>query len=430
MRRSKLAALALITGLGACDRDSSVSTPDPLASGTPTVDEAAARLVGELGGIDSASDIVSGMEIAMPDIYMPGTEDVGALAAGTKPVAGRSLATGERLDVDFSDTANGKVVVSAVKPLLNGTAYDTLVIGWKNGQADTTSVYSLRGARIWTNGTAERYSIVPLTAGLALGAGKVRLESVRTLAGGTGHRVVMIADAGADNNLNAGVDNRIWSIDWARMNGADTVAKATLRPFDATKPLSGPGSSSLLSAQAWEGRVLAHPRHDVSWKMVARISGTDTLAVSFAASRRWIGGRRDTLWTESVSNPDSSLAWPGDTARIVYVGERPSADSFAEVRIEVLSHLVGGIGRAGNLIGGLRVEREHRVGPIAWSEFAWTAKTEVVEGNKPVDGNVSLKLELVDGRKASLIGEFDPSGFKAVWTSPDGDTVKVEKTNG
>lgn len=430
MRRSILTTFAILASLAACDRESSVSAPDATPSAMPTSEDAAARVVGELGSIDTAADLVSGMQLEMPEVYLPGASDVSALAVGADPVAGRRSAASDRFDVDYSDTAKGRVAVFATKQLINGTAYDTLVVGWKDGRIDTTSVYSLRGKRVGANGTTESYSIAPLVAGQTLGAGKVRLEGVRTFSGGAGNRVVMIADAGPDGDLNAGSDNRVWSIEWARGNGADTIAKASIRPYDPTRPLSGSGASPLFAAQAWEGRVLAHPRHDVSWRMVARVSGTDTLAVSFSAARRWIGGRRDTLWTENVSNPDSVLAWPGDTVRIVHLGERPAGDSFATVRIEVLSHLVGGIGREGNLIGGLLVERDHRVGAVAKSRFAWVAKTEVPEGKDPVDGSIDLKLQLVDGRKASLVGEFDKTGFQAEWISPDGDTVVVRKTNG
>jgi hypothetical protein len=430
MRRSTLAAFTILATLASCDRDASVSAPETSPSAIPTSDDAAARVVGELGSIDSASDLVTGMQLEMPEVYLPGASDVSALAVGTKPVAGRGAASSDRFEVDFSDTAKGRVTVSATKQLPNATAYDTLVVGWKDGKIDTTSVYSLRGKRVGTSGTTESYSIVPVVAGRTLATGKVRLEGVRTLPGGLGSKVAMIADAGPDGDLNAGSDNRVWSIEWIRRNGADTIAKASIRPWDPSRPLSGPGASPLFAAQAWEGRVPAHPRHDVSWKMVARVSGTDTLAVSFSAARRWIGGRRDTLWTENVSNPDSALAWPGDTVRVVHVGERPAGDSFATVRIEVLSHLVGGIGREGNLVGGLLVDRDHRVGAVSRSRFSWIAKTEVPEGKDPVDGSIDLRLDLVDGRKASLVGEFDASGFKTVWTSPDGDTVKVEKKNG
>ena len=104
-----------------------------------------------------------------------------------------------------------------------------------------------------------------------------------------------------------------------------------------------------------------------------------------------------------------------------------------------LADLLGGeavvlqrIGVRGASVAGLRVlvERDHRVGAVAKSRFAWVAKTEVPEGKDPVDGSIDLKLQLVDGRKASLVGEFDKTGFQAEWISPDGDTVVVRKTNG
>lgn len=427
MRHLTLAAFAMMAGLAACDRDASVapSTND----NEVTADDAAARIAGEMVGTDSVAAMAVGMDLAVPEVYMPGASDVGTLAEGATPKAGRMAASGTPVQLGFGDTAQGKLVVTSTKTLAAGMAYDTLVAGWKNGAVDTTTLYSLRGARVWNNGTIERYSLRSVTEGQSVFSGKVRLEGSRSLPGGQGQNVLMIADAGSDGNFDAGADNRVWSIDWVRTNGSDTTARASIRPLDEGKPLSGPGASALFAAQAWEGRVLAHPRHTSFWRIVAHVHGTDTLAVSLSAARHWAGGRIDTLWTENANRSDSTRVWPGDTARVVFSGERPSGDSFAEVRIEVLTHLVKDLGKPGNTTVGLRAYREHRVGPVARSEFEWTAKTEVPEGQDPVDGEVSLEIEMVDGRKASFEGEFGPHGFDGTWTSPDGDTVTVHKTN-
>lgn len=424
MRRSTLAAFALLAGLAACDSETSVSSPS--STDSVSASDAAARSAGELGGIDSAADLAAGMDLTTPEVYLPGASGVGAVSVA--PVAGRA-AVDAGMKVDFSDTARGRVTVMVAKSVGTISESDTVVIAWRNGAADTTSAYSWRGARIWASGIVERYSLLPVTAGQTLQGGKIRAEGVRSFPGGTSHRVVMVGDAGDDRNFDSASDNRVWAIDWARLNGADTVAHASVRPGDAAKPISGPGSSALFVAQAWEGTTLAHPRHERFWKIVARVDGADTLALSVNASRRWVGGRVDTLWTENASRKDSVHCWIGDTARVVYAASRPSGDSFAEVRIEVLTHLLAGLGREGNTTVGLAVDREHRIGPVARSVFSWTARTEVPEGAQPEDGAVSLRLELVDGRVAGLEGALVDGRFVGTWTSPGGDTVQVDGAN-
>ena len=421
MRVSTLATFVLLAGLAACDSESSVSSNT--STDSLTASDAAARAAGELGGIDSAGELFAGIELTTPDVYLPGASDLGSVAVS--PVAGRS-AGGANFSVDFSDTAGGRVAVIVGKSVGAISETDTVVIGWRNGVADTTSAYSWRGARVWGDGIVERYSLLPVTAGKSLKDGKIRAEGVRCFPDGSSHRVVLVGDAGDDRDFDASLDNRVWAIDWARWNGFDTVARASVRPFDAAKPISGPGASALFVAQAWEGKVVAHPRHDRFWKIVARVQGSDTLVLSVNASRRWVNGRVDTLWTENASKTDSVHCWIGDTAKVVYVASRPSGDSFAEVRIEVLTHLLAGLGRKGDATVGLSVAREHRAGAVARSAFSWTAKTEVPEGRDPVDGSVSLKLELVGGRRAGLEGELVDGRFRGTWTSPDGDTATVD----
>jgi|GEM_PF-4355094 len=424
MRRSTLAAFALLAGLTACDSETSVSSTS--STDSVSASEASARAAGELGGIDSATDLAGGMDLSTPEVYLPAASEMGAVSAA--PVAGRSAA-GSNFDVDFSDTAHGRVTVIVAKSIGDIAETDTVILAWRNGAADTTSAYSWRGSRVWASGVVDRYSLLPVTAGQTLQGGKIRAESVRAFPGGASHRVAMVGDAGDDKNFDSVSDNRVWAIDWARLNGSDTVARASVRPYDATRPISGPGASVLFVAQAWEGKVVAHPRHDRFWKIVARVQDGDTLALAVNASRHWTGGRVDTLWTENATRTDSVHCWIGDTARVVYAASRPSGDSFAEVRIEVLTHLLAGLGRQGNTIVGLSVDRDHRVGAVARSVFSWTAKTEVPEGEDPVDGSVSLKLTLVDGRHAGLEGELVDGRFAGTWTSPDGDTAAVGGTN-
>lgn len=415
-----LTAFALLAGLGACDSETSVSSTP--SNDSVSASSAAARATGELGSVDSATELAAPMDLAAPDVFLPGASEVGSVAAA--PVAGRSAA-GSSFTVDFTDTAKGSVTVMAAKTLGTIVETDTVVLAWRNGAADTTSAYSWRGARIWTGGIVERYSLLPVTAGQTLQGGKIRAVGVRSFPGGASHRVVMVGDAGDDQSFDSAADNRVWAIDWARLDGADTVASASARPFDLSRPLSGPGASALFVAQAREGRTVDHPRHERFWKIVARVQDGDTLALSVNASRHWVGGRVDSLWTENANKTDSVHCWIGDTARVVYAASRPSGDSFAEVRIEVLTHLLAGLGRKGNATVGIAVDREHRVGPVARSVFSWTAKTEVPEGSEPVDGGVSLKLELVDGRVAALEGELVDGRFVGTWTSPRGDVVHV-----
>lgn len=421
MRVSTLATFVLLAGLAACDSETSVSS-DPSGDAV-SASGAAARAADELGGIDSAGELVVGMDLAVPDVYLPGASELASV--GASPVAGRSAAAGN-FDIDLSDTARGRATLVVGRDEGGISVTDTVIIGWRDGAVDAAIAYSWRGARVRENGIVERYSLQPVTAGHALQGGKIRVEGVRSFPGGSSHRVVLVGDAGDDGDFDSAADNRVWSIDWARTNGSDTVARASVRPFDTAKPISGPGASLLFVAQAWEGRTVAHPRHDRFWRIVARVQGDDTLALSVNASRRWAGGRFDTLWTANASKTDSVHCWIGDTAKVVYAASRPAGDSFAQVRIEVLTHLLSGLGRKGNATVGLSVDREHRAGPVARSVFSWTAKTEVPEGRDPVDGFVSLELELADGRRAALEGELVDGRFRGTWTSPEGDTAPVD----
>jgi hypothetical protein len=377
------------------------------------------------GSLDSASDVLNGVDLASPE-----TGGFGSPSMATAATAGRiaARAAGDAITIlpGLSDTAAGYITFTGTQTFLWGTQTDTVRLGWRSGSADTAIVHWLRGSKTSNSGITDRYSLVP-ESGTSISSGRAWMESRRTFTGGLVHEVKMLADPGLDGSWNTEANNRIWNISWRKIKGGDTLSRAQAANADSTLPLTG---AKRLVASAWEGAVPAHPlQKSRSWNLVAEINGTDTAIVSLSAVRIGKFGRIDSVTTRNVNG--SAFTAIGDTAilrHFVQYAGQSNSDTLLSREATLKVRLVNGLGKPGNTLLGASERRDHRIGAVANSSFRWDALTEVPEGSSPVDGKLLYIANLRDGRKATLDGSFVNGVIDATWTAPDGTVTTIRQT--
>lgn len=420
-----LLSLALLGGLAACDGSDSASLLTSPAGSEPTASGAATAAFAQGSSLDSASDVLDGVDLASPETGSFGTPTMSVSTAAGR-VAARAAGSDITILPALSDTAKGYITFTGTQAFAWGTQTDTVRLGWRSGAADTAAIHWLRGSKTWNTGMTDLYSLVPENA-TVLSAGRAWMESRRTFASGLVHHARMLADGGPDSSYSTEANNRIWNISWRKIKGGDTLARAQVANADSTLPLTG---AKRLVASAWEGAVAAHPlQKSRSWSLVAAIDGSDTAILSLNAVRTGKYGRIDSVTTRNVNG--SALTGVGDTAVIrhfVQYAGQTDADTLLTREAVMTVRLAEGLGKDGNFLLGVTARRDHRLGAVARTEFSWTALTEVPQGSEPVDGTLLYVATLRDGRKATLSGTFARGVIDGTWTAPDGTVTVVHKT--
>jgi hypothetical protein len=423
-----LFAISLLGGLAACDRSDTTSVLSPSASNEFTASGAVVAAFAQGSSLDSANDVLNGVDLASPETGSYAAPSLAAASAGTS-VAGRlaGRAAGSEVTIlpGLSDTGAGYVTFSGTQSFAWGTQTDTVRLGWRSGAADTTAAYWLRGSKVWSTGMTDLYSLVPEN-GTVLSAGRAWMDSRRIFSTGLIHHARMLADPGTDGSYGTEADNRIWNISWQKIKGSDTLARAQVANADSTLPLTG---ATRLVASAWEGAVPAHPlQKSRSWSLVATINGADTTIVSLKAVRVGKYGRIDSVTTRNANG--SAFTGAGDTVVVrhfVQYAGQTDFDTLLSSEATMKVRLTKGLGKEGNYLLGVTARRDHRLGAISTSQFSWTAITEVLQGTEPVDGKLLYVAILRDGRKATLDGTFGNGVIDGTWTAPDGTVTVIHQ---
>ena len=423
-RTSTLCSLAALGWLAACDRADTSSLVSPAGSDLSSSTMAGLAFA-QAGSLDSANDVLEGIDLSAPSASGPSTATVASLPAAAR-FAGRAAGSGVEILAGLTDTAKGWIVIASTKAIVGGSETDTAKLGWKAGAVDTTRIYWLKGSKSYLGGASEQFSLKPVTPDGLLSQGRAWMESRSVLASGIASHVKMLADAGPDGSFSTEADNRIWSLSWERLNGADTLARAQIANVDTALPLTGATS---FRASAWEGRTALHPlQKNRTWEVVGKVQGNDTVMTSLVATRLGIYGRIDSVTTRNVNG--TAFAGKGDTALIrhfVQYAGQTNSDTLLSEEATLKVRLATGLGKAGNFLQGIDARRDHRLGTVATTTFSWKAVTEVSDGAQPSDGSILLVATLRDGRKATLAGTFGNGVIDATWTAPDGTVTTVHQ---
>lgn len=420
-----LATLSLLGALAACDRGEESSNLLSPSGAEPTAAGFASDALVQGSSLDSAQDVLAGVDLATPETGAFGAPSVQVPSAGR--MAARASGESAVMVPGLSDTGAGYITFADTQTVAGALKADTVRIAWADGQPNPTVVHWFRGSKTWgKEGVRETYSLVPET-GKDLSLGRAWLETKRSFATGLVHHARMLADPGADKNYGLEADNRIWSVAWARIKDGDTLGRAQVANADAALPLTG---ATKLVASAWEGAVAAHPlQKNRSWNLVARISGADTSIVALTAVRVGKYGRIDSVTTRNVNG--SLETGIGDTAVIrhfVQYAGQTNSDSLLSREASMTVRLATGLGKEGNWLQGIAARRDHRLGSVARTEFSWKAVTEVLQGEEPVDGALTYKATLRDGRTGTLVGTFGKGVLEGTWTAPDGTVTAIRQT--
>jgi len=408
---------SMIAAMAACDSSSTAPVDNSAAT---TMDEhfAASRAA------DNAAQVGLNGVVADSDLAM-GSTDLEIPAAGQTLVAGRMLA-----DVLVKkDTIIGALWISTTTRGL-WTKVDSIQFLPEDLVNRDSS--SIRATKVVSRVTGPAYiqRTVLLDGdgdGYVIGNKSeekiVKLEVTKTV-GAVTEISHIVSNSGPDGNIFTGSDNQVYSLDWTRMRGSDTVRSVKLYPLAGDTVVSGDGKAlRTFGATLHKKGPLVVRDLD----LVVRAKGTDTAIVGLSGSSRWTNGRVETISVKSLSGAAS--VGVGDTAVLRIDVQAPSADSV--VSSSFTAHVLpgSGLGKPDSRVILIEGSRQFRVGRIAKETFRLASPEGIRDGQTPTSGSFSWKAELRDGGTISLVGTFTATGTTGTWTSQDGTTKQVTTTN-
>jgi hypothetical protein len=74
----------------------------------------------------------------------------------------------------------------------------------------------------------------------------------------------------------------------------------------------------------------------------------------------------------------------------------------------------------------IHVASQKRFGLEREAEFHFISDEGIPHGKEPVSGTFYGSAKYANGKSIGLDGSFSPAGFKAEFTGPEGNTMKVE----
>ena len=331
---------------------------------------------------------------------------------------GREIAGAVRAVVQVPDTG-GLVRAVRMQTLGSIEARDTT---WYRTEGVPPARRALRSSGVVTyagvNARSERFAYEDADGdGVLTPAGARSLSRARftvTYPSGRTENRTVVFSAGPDLSFQRSVDNVHRFQETVHVVGGDTVLRITLRPL--------PGDSAY--------RDPARAVNHVDVEHVARVAGVTVTRRYRAEVRADSARNRATRFTREVetaagvtvtellgrdSMPDFA---PGDTGRVrvTFAGADArdsllSSETVYRVRLADTAQ-----GHAGNRLLGVERDKVFRSGPVAAVRWSLTPVSPVIDGERPRDGDVALRVDLRGGGWVNFVGSADSSGFTGVWS--------------
>lgn len=347
----------------------------------------------------------------------------------------------DSLTWDMSDTATlGVYRLYHVRFDDTATTRDTAVFAWDDFARDTIDdnerIVSLNGLSVATG--TDRYSRFQYSDADGdgiIGETQGRFNAARVVwTVGWGRTYVaitdMTVDAGADNDFNRDDDNRILASSVVSLSGSDTLMRYTFSDADGDSVISGKDTDSCLvdmelitnslglgavSARSWSrARFWVFPNdstqnYPVLWRTVEQLRSGRTTELTV------YGPRAD------------STFYPGDTAVVLLV-VRPEPGNVVIVDTTRMAVVLGPVARdsTDDALAGVY---SHIVRPDGTGEkdvqFSFTCSPAILDGEEPLAGSISMRIENDDSSVEHLEGAYNADGISAAYTAPNGDGYDV-----
>jgi hypothetical protein len=386
---------------------------------------------------DSLTGTLSTAASGLDNLSLDSTFSLAAASNLGKQGLGKIRSGAEDPVIDLSDTASGKARFIVAKKNILVESHDTAIVKWDNIARDTAikdkNIISVSGEKIHAGEKTERYSVTDLdgdgvVAGEAKFNGKARFSYQATRSEVT-EKLVLDVSAGADKNFNTEADNQVLALAWERTGGIEQTAKAafadadgdgilidkskeTQSAVDVTLFQKNPPFKPLVDSLTLTIRVLTDGKDKAKDKII-RLSGRE-----YRQSGRII----TVAVTDVHGNGD---VMPGDTAIAVFA-LIPAYQNGWKDTVRLVFGVQSGLQNPhDNLLYALHISKEHQSGVVKNRVFDFTTSQPVTEGQKPKSGHVEMKVTYGNDKTASLIADFNETGFSGTWTGPNGNTITV-----
>jgi hypothetical protein len=274
------------------------------------------------------------------------------------------------------------------------------------------------GHRSFSFGDGDGDSVLSPRAGSA-NVARIRMEKADST--GRVEVVLMRVAAGADLDFNARGDNALLQSETLVLQGVDTLLSRVLKPADGGLVIYDPlRDSNRVEVEQAIRRADGSLEQEFYVSVVFADSGRN-YPVRYRRVVTAAAGVTETTLLGRDSLPDFA---PGDTGRVRSVFESSvSGDTLARSETEFRVRLSDSAGRpAGNRL--LRVERHKlfRSGARAATRYLLRLAAPLPDGERPVAGEIELRVELRPSGWILFTGEAASSGFTGTWTNSQGRT--------
>ncbi len=341
-------------------------------------------------------------------------------------------------ELEFDDTANGRLVGRKVTQGLLQTTTDVAVIRWdeqaKDDVPDNENALAFTRTVAWNNGDVEEVSIEDADGDGLVNAVSGQVSKVRLIVSqvknGRAERAEIVADAGADADFDTEEDNALYTGTWTRKIGDSVLASAEYADADGDGKVVNPALESslvdvlLIDAEPEGKPWVARQEAEIRVRVLARKGGD--IPVSFHFVEFLKNGRENEV--SLLNDQGGSEIIAGDTLHvIVETRKTPEDDTLRSARLEFVMNPGSDLqSEEDDVLYAFHAATESRIGFERAAEFHFTAAEPVPQGEEPRAGSFTGSVTYANGQTAEVSGTFSPEGFSVEFIGPEGNRVKLE----
>lgn len=437
---STIVTTFFVAGLTGCNQN-------PVSSDIQD-NEISASSAGKLA-VESFSDIDSlstTFEAASQGLDPLGTQELFVNSMNSSIQSGNSVMKKARaavidpFNIDLSDTINGEVKIYIHNKTLQKENFDTVAVKWdqfaKDSIQDNENIISIRGKTLYSWGRDERYSIVDLdndgvVAGQAQSTNKARFILSVVQTNDVVDSTVIDIGAGADNNFDVESDNTILQMSWKKIKKGTTVSYARFSDADGDGMLLNRASTDLsyIDVDLFDGNNPLKPfveHSNLKMRVVTDGNNANNLLVKLSGEEKRVSGRVSKFYVTDKLG-DSIITKDEDAIITFETVSSPESDPVRAAKVVATCNVKSGLQNENdNIYYSIDATQEKRMGWVRNRTFKFTSDTGFRSGEDPKSGHVEMSVTYFNGKSASLVADFNETGFSGTYTNPQGETVSVQ----
>lgn len=341
-------------------------------------------------------------------------------------------------ELDFNDTADGRLIGRKATQGLLQTTTDVAVIRWdeqaKDEVPDNENAIAFTRIVAWNNGDIEEVSIEDADGDGLINAKPGQVSKVRLTfsqeKGGVTESAILVADAGADADFDTEEDNALYSGQWTRKLGDSLLASAEYADADGDGKVVNPAlESSLVDVFLIDSKPEGKPwverqEAEIRLRVLGRKGGE--IPVSFHFTEFLKNGRENEVSLLNGQGGDEIIA--GDTLHVIVETRKTREDdTLRSARLEFVMNPGSDLeSEEDDVLYAFHAAIESRFGFERAAEFHFSAAEPVPHGEEPRAGSFTGRVTYANGQSAEVSGSFAPEGFEVEFIGPDGNRVKLE----